>query len=132
MKNWPGRDGHYPLDLIAQWLRSEGPDRPANRRNRADLAEDPDDKLMAGPTSPAMERWRMARADREERRNAEEARQLVRVDVFRASMLAAFAELRKFAERQIKIHGADTEQEWNEAVERFQVALKELTENADT
>ncbi len=60
VQNWraagmPGQRGAWPLGKIAKWLRAEGPWKSAG-----------DDPLMQGENSPALERYREARADKAE------------------------------------------------------------------
>ena len=69
--------------------------------------------------SPALERQRVARAKLLEWELAENEKQLVSVELFRRVMSEAFAEVRKFAERQIKEHGNGTAADWKMVVERF-------------
>jgi len=65
IKNWakqgmPGKPSQYPLDLIAQWLRTEGPGS-----RRAKLSEE---ELLLGMSSdsPQLERLRAAKAEEAE------------------------------------------------------------------
>lgn len=117
MPAWPGTPEHYALDKIARWLRNEGPDRPANRRARGDLSPEVTE-------SPATERWRAARARREERKDAEEAKQVIRVDVFRTSVTAAMAEIRSFAERQIRQTGERAADDWACTISKVEQAIR--------
>ncbi len=66
----PGRKGNYPLDEIVQWLRNQGPWR------RFQVNGDGDDPMLAAGDSPALERYRNARADLSELELAEKRQQL--------------------------------------------------------
>jgi len=61
VKGWrasgmPGQPGRYPLADISRWLRAEGPWRPR-------IAADGDELLVSGSDSPALERYRQAKAE---------------------------------------------------------------------
>lgn len=82
---------------------------------------DPDG--FSAANSPALERQREARAKLLEWDLAERKKQLMSVDLFRTATLAAFANVRAFAERQIKAHGNGTADDWAETIERFERTL---------
>lgn len=57
-RGMPGESGAWPLDRIAQWRH----DRDiADKRRAVSLGSD-EDPLLSGPVSPALERFREARA----------------------------------------------------------------------
>jgi len=81
--------------------------------------------LPPGPSdSPAMERWRAARADWAELDLAERRGQVVSVQLIQEAIKEAFVPLRRFAEQQIKEHGNGTADAWAEAVDLFSKELE--------
>ena len=113
----------------------DAPDAPRNEDgsyNASDLVawfvERSSDDPMAGivESTPALERWRLARARQAEDDLAIRRRDLVEGDVLDEATGRAFTPIRRFAEEQIKEHGGGTEAAWAEAVEQFRRELESI------
>ena len=113
----PGERGQYDLKACFEWWLVHGPARRGKGRPKGDGDYDP---LMDSPEdTPALERWRLARAKDAEISLAERQQQLITVELFRRMIDVAFVPLRQFAEEQIREHGNGTADAWAEAVDRF-------------
>jgi hypothetical protein len=99
-------DGSYDIRAVVQSL--------IKAQDEADI------EAAEGISSPALERWRLARAKDAEITLAERQRQIVSVELFQRMTAAAFVPLRRFAEEQIREHGNGTADAWAEAVEEFE------------
>lgn len=114
VKNWakqgmPGEPGAYDLVEIARWLFTVGPWKP-------DIPDDP--LLEGGGDSPALERYRLARAELVEYELAEKRRNMLSREVVRVTLGRWAAILRQCGERLGKRFGS-------EAVETFNDSLAE-------
>jgi hypothetical protein len=108
------RPGEYDLKACFDWYILHGPGR---RRGR--VSDEYDPLMDVDDNTPALERWRLARAQAAELDLAERHGQIVSVELFQEAMQAAFGPLRRFAEQQIIEHGNGTANAWTEAVEQF-------------
>lgn len=103
----PRRDGRYDLDEIEGWRSARIPDDT--------------DPLLSGPgTSPALERYREARAklaelDLEQRRG-----RLVDIGDLRERISMLASHLRKAAERIERLHGPDPKRILDEALDEVE------------
>lgn len=77
------KDGKYDVQAIAEWIiKSEETTPKMRQKANAFLGiEDGEDELMAGD-SPALERYRLAKAKREELKLAQERKELVELDAY--------------------------------------------------
>jgi hypothetical protein len=116
----PGERGQYDLKACFEWWLIHGPGRRGKGRPPKGEAGDEYDPLMdVQDDTPALERWRLARARDAELSLAERQKQIVSVELFQRMTEAAFLPLRRFAEEQIREHGNGTADAWAEAVEQF-------------
>lgn len=98
-RGMPGKPNAYRLDLIAQWLRTEGPWRQHIKV---------DDPLLAdGADSPGLERYRLAKAALAELDLAERQHQLVSVERLREQLLRWAVILKRLGQRVQKRWGPD-------------------------
>jgi phage terminase Nu1 subunit (DNA packaging protein) len=107
--------GEYDLKACFDWYIVHGPGRRKGR-----VSDEYDPLMDVEDNTPALERWRMARAKSAELDLAERQGQIVSVQLFQEVMQAAFIPLRRFAESQIKEHGNGTADAWAEAVDLFE------------
>ena len=108
------RPGQYDLKACFDWYIINGPGRRKGR-----ISDDYDPLMDVDADTPALERWRLARAKSSELDLAERRGEIVSVELFQQVMQSAFVPLRRFAEQQIKEHGNGTADAWAEAVELF-------------
>ncbi|NQT37806.1 MAG: hypothetical protein HQ581_09975 [Planctomycetes bacterium] len=114
----PGDRGQYDLKACFEWWLIHGPGRRG--KGRPPKGGDEFDPLMdVQDDTPALERWRLARAMDAELSLGERQKQIVSVELFQRMSEAAFLPLRRFAEEQIREHGNGTADAWTEAVEQF-------------
>ena len=95
----PGKSGRYPLGKIARWLRTQGPWRAKMLAG--------DDLLMQGDDSPALERFRAARASQEELKLAEMDGSLCNVEYLNSICEMYFRRFAKTAEALRKQFGEE-------------------------
>lgn len=90
----------------------------------ARLAADPtsDDPLMSGPDSPALERFRTARAGLAERDLAERDKELVKGGLLSQALRAGINALRATGDRLIRKFGNECGDIFNEGVNEFEAA----------
>jgi len=89
----------------------------------------PDDPLMAGGTSPALERYRLGRATMVEMDIAERERGLVKGEAIRAAVLAGVGAMRAAGDRLSLLAGNEAADIYNEGVAEFEAAaLRALEE----
>ena len=102
-----------PVDLIAfvQWTYQF-----LAERSRQLMADPDGDELLSGPSSPALERYRVARAIAAERANSVASRELLPRAIVRTCHEAIAARLRWFGEH-LRSSGED------EIADRFQQVL---------
>lgn len=108
----PGRPGHYDLDAIAAWKIA----RPRDPQRLAALAEDP---LMKGHGSPALERYREARAKMAELDFQRESGQVVDVEAWRADASRLADILRRASEVLQAQFGPDAEKILQDALDEW-------------
>ena len=133
----------FPADLIITWLITEGPWRrrvdPADRAVREVDTKPPadanQDAMMVAPVNtPAMERYRNAKAELAEMEVAEKKRQLIRVDSASLMLVAFLGRLFKQVERFDRasiLTGREAAIELREAItDAYDVAARRLEENA--
>tara|TARA_Y100000310_G_scaffold310557_1_gene355935 strand:+ start:1217 stop:1744 length:528 start_codon:yes stop_codon:yes gene_type:complete len=121
--NWakrgmPGKRGTYRLDVIAQWLRNEGPWKRYETKN--------DDPLLVDDgESDALERYRLAKAKHAELDLDERRGELVDTGKHR-DILSRWAQiLRQFGERLGKSHGSDAAMSFNDTLEECDRILED-------
>ena len=131
----------YPADEILTWLITEGPWRKRvdaaelTSASTATAADANQDALLAAPiNTPALERYRTAKAELAEIEVAKERRQLVRSSSVITVLVAIFSWLNKLVERFSRL-GTITGREAAAAVremiaESWDVAKRELQRNA--
>lgn len=112
------RPGEYDLKACFDWYILHGPGR-----RKGKVSDEYDPLMDVDENTPALERWRLARAQGAELDLAERRGKIVSVDLFQEVMQAAFAPLRRFAEQQIIEHGNGTADAWSEAVDLFEKEL---------
>ena len=114
----------YPVIEIMQWLRTEGSWRPGLRS--AGSVPDDDELLMIGEAdSPALERYRLARAKTAELDLAQRNEELVSVDLMRNLLLRMATELRQNCiEALVSRYGPDAGEIVNRALEGFRSTLE--------
>lgn len=117
----PGDRGQYNLKSCFEWWLIHGPGRRGKGRppGKNGLGDEFDPLMEVEDSTPALERWRLARAKDAEISLAERRGEIVSVELFQRVVEAAFVPLRRFAEEQIKEHGNGTADAWTEAVEQF-------------
>jgi hypothetical protein len=122
--NWakrgmPGRRGTYRLDVIAHWLRQEGPWKQHAKPN--------DDPLLNDDgQSDALERYRLAKAKHAELDLDERRSELVDTSKHR-DILSRWAQIiRRFGERLAKSYGNDAAVSLNDTLEECDRLLKEF------
>lgn len=87
-----------------------------------------EDPLMNGGDSPALERYRAARASIEERRLAQMDRTLVDLELLTEAMRPAIRGMRSAGDQLARKFGNDAAEIHNEAVDRFEQALHTAAE----
>ena len=115
VKNWakqgmPGTRGSYRLDLVAQWLRRDG---PWQRWDRGSESADP---LLAEGDSPALERYRLAKAKLAELDLENRKGDLIEVAKCRDLLARWAVVLRRMGERLAKRYGNDASLTVNESL----------------
>jgi phage terminase Nu1 subunit (DNA packaging protein) len=123
VKNWakqrmPGKPRAYRLDKIAIWLRTEGPGSKAIR-----LADDP---LLAEGDSPALERYRLAKAKHAELDLEHRRGELIDRDKCRDVLSRWGTVIRKMGDRLSKRFGLEANQMVGEAIDECQSIVKRL------
>lgn len=109
----PGK-GRTATTIYAPSVVSIHTERALRRAGRAD--EDP---LHTGPASPQLERWRKARAAREEVELLARMRELQSLADVRAGVLAICTAARRYAERMIQLFGQVPGEDWNETCQQM-------------
>jgi phage terminase Nu1 subunit (DNA packaging protein) len=99
VKNWakqglPGERGRFDLAEVIPWLRTNG---PCNHVRKAVAGDD--DELLSGESSPALERYRLARAQSAELDLEERKRALLSRETVRAVLIRWGAIFRRIGER---------------------------------
>jgi phage terminase Nu1 subunit (DNA packaging protein) len=82
-----------------------------------------DDEIDAGPMSPALERWRLARAKSAEVELLRHLGELEAVAQLRSVHLEVLAHVRRFAERMIKTFGTVPAEDWEETTSQIDSAI---------
>lgn len=123
VKNWskqgmPGQRGSWRLDLIAQWLRTDG---PWKRWDKA--TEDP---LLADGDSPALERYRLAKAKHAELDLENRKGELIEVEKARDIFARWAVLIRRMGERLSKRFGPDAAATVNETLSECRSAVMEI------
>ena len=128
----PGERRQYDLKACFEWWLIHGPGRRGKGRPPKGGVGDEFDPLMdVQDDTPALERWRLARAQSAELDLAERQTQIISVELFQRMTGAAFIPLRRFAEEQIKEHGNGTADAWTEAVEEFTKEIESVIRQPD-
>lgn len=126
VKRWradgmPGKPKAYVLHEISNWLRTDGPWKP-HARPQAIPGDDP---LLADGDSPALERYRLAKAkhaelDLEHRRSQLIDREKCRIVLSRWAVV-----IRRMGEKLARRHGNDAAETVNQALEECQSIVTE-------
>lgn len=130
VKNWakqrmPGHAKHYPLNEIAQWLRTEGPGSSKYR----DCNEDP---MLAGGTSPQLERYRAAQASLAELRLSRERGELLSRDRARDVFGRWASIIRRLGERLGRKFGSEAALAVDDALDECSHSVNELDSDKNT
>lgn len=134
MRSLTQKDAAWLVGLTDRQLRN-CPDCPRLPSGRYDaqqvvawhMERQTDDPMVAagGQSSPALERWRLARAVDSEIATLKRAGEIESVAVVWQQAKEAFDPCRMFAERMIRDHGADAAEAWNNVVEQSRaIAMK--------
>jgi hypothetical protein len=102
------KDRSYDLTVLVPWYLGRQGDR---------------DEVDAGPPSAALERWRTARAQREEIELLVRLGELGPASELRSVHLEVLAHCRRFAERQIRSFGAVVAEDWSETTEQIDASI---------
>lgn len=128
VKRWcsigcPGETGRYEVvPAIVQWLRTEGPWKPKKASD-----EEIDPLLSSDVPTPALERYRTARAKREELAYEKECRTVLPVEEVRESFAGAAGHLRKLGESLAKQFGPAAQKMLNDGLaEYIQIIAKKF------
>jgi hypothetical protein len=121
VKNWakqgmPGKKGNWSLDLIAQWLRADGPWK----------RWDDDPLLGEGGDSPSLERYRLAKAKLAELDLEMRKGQLIERDKARDIFGRWAVLVRRMGERLGKRFGPDAAATVNETLESCRAAVMDV------
>lgn len=108
-KNMPGAPKAYRLDKIAQWLRTEG---PGSSRIQAS-----DDPLLGEGESPALERYRLAKAQHAELDLEERRGNLIDKSKCRDVLSMWAGVIRKLGESIGRRFGVEAHREINDALD---------------
>jgi phage terminase Nu1 subunit (DNA packaging protein) len=127
VKNWakqkmPGKPKGYRLDHIAIWLRTEGPGSKA-------LRVQSDDPLLEDGDSPALERYRLAKAKLAELDLETRKGQLIERDKARDIFSRWAVLVRRMGERLAKRFGPDAAATVNETLDSCRAAVVEVVES---
>ena len=107
-----GKAGRYDLSAIAQWLRAEGPWRVRVT-----------DPMLGEGDSPALERYRLARAAQEEIKLELLRGTVIPVDCMRERLARLAAVIRHAGEHLGRTHGPEAHAILNEALEEYSEQL---------
>ena len=118
----PGGRGSYRLDLIAQWLRKDG---PWQRWDKTTTGPN-DDPLLDGD-SPALERYRLAKAKHAELDLDLRRGELIEVSRWRDMMIRWSVGIRRMGERLSKRYGNDAAITVNETLEECSSIAEAVT-----
>ena len=121
----PGVPGKYPIPKIVQWLRNEGPWRPKAK------SDDDGDPLLAEGDSPALERYRNAKAELAEIDVAERKKILVSIDKLKPVFLRWATTIRRCGEWLGKRWGNEAAEALNDALAECQRVVDDELGNAD-
>ena len=126
VKRWrsegmPGKTGNYILHDISKWLRTEG---PWKRFERATPSLD--DPLLAEGDSPALERYRLAKAKHAELDLEHRRGELIDRDKCRDVLSRWGTVIRKMGDRLSKRFGLEANQMVGEAIDECQSIVKRL------
>ena len=124
VKTWrsqgmPGEPGHYPMPEICEWLRSDGP--WADRKKYPPTESD--DPLLDGD-SPALERYRLAKAKHAELDLEARKSELIERDKCRDVLARWATVIRRMGERLAKRHGKDAATSVNRSLEECERIIK--------
>lgn len=123
-KGMPGTNGRYVMREIAVWLRSDG---PWAQHQKATQIPSEDDPLLAGD-SPALERYRLAKAKHAELDLEARKHELIERDKCRDILARWAIIIRRMGERLAKRHGKDAARSVNRSLEECErIIEKELT-----
>lgn len=122
----PGTRGAYDLKACFDWWLIHGPGRRGKGRPPKGAGDEYDPLMDVQDDTPALERWRLARAQSAELDLAERQHQIVSVESFQRMVDAAFVPLRRFAEEQIKEYGNGAADAWMEAVDEFRQEIESV------
>lgn len=133
VKRWrsegmPGKNGCYVLGEISAWLRTEGPWKP-HAKPQSIPGDDP---LLADGDSPALERYRLAKAKHAELDLEERRARLIDREKCREVLARWAAEIRLMGERLAKQHGNEAAETVNDALDECKsIVIESLSETGD-
>jgi hypothetical protein len=94
-------------------------------------ADDPDGIFFEGPDSPALERWRIARAKLAERDVDEREGTVIRINLMRDALRAGTTAMRATGDRLTRGYGNEAGEIFNEGVAEFEAAAIRVIRQAD-
>jgi len=118
----PGRPKEYILQDVSKWLRTEGPWKPYHKPEPA--ASSPDDPLLAGGDSPALERYRLAKAKHAELDLEQRKGELIDKEKCRDVLARWGNVIRKMGDRLSKRFGIEANQMVSEAIDECESVVK--------
>ena len=121
----PGRKGRYDLVEIVAWLRNEGPWRS---RPSAPTADDP---LLADGDSPALERYRLAKAKHAELDLEHRKNELLDKEKCRQLFTRWAHVMRRMGDRLTKRYGVDANHMVIEAIDECHSIVKGEVDGGD-
>jgi phage terminase Nu1 subunit (DNA packaging protein) len=133
VKRWrsegmPGSPRDYVLQDISKWLRSDGPWKPYQRSEIP--AVQSDDPLLADGDSPALERYRLAKAKHAELDLEQRKGELIDKEKCRDVLARWGSTIRKMGDRISKRFGIEANQMVSEAIDECESIVRALA-NAD-
>lgn len=114
----PGEKGRYSVSAFVEWARE-------NKWSAADV-----DPLLGGPDSPALERFRAARANLAELELQERQRTFIPIDELLPTLLDGAGVIRQAGEALGREYGAEAQRVINDAVSEFVAGLDQLGEGS--
>lgn len=134
VKQWradgmPGKPGKYVLNTVSNWLRTDGPWKPYTRASAA--ASTTEDPLLADGDSPALERYRLAKAKHAELDLEQRKGDLIDKEKCRDVLGRWGAIIRKMGDRVSKRFGTEANQMIRESLDECESIVRGL-QDADS
>jgi phage terminase Nu1 subunit (DNA packaging protein) len=126
VKRWrsegmPGKSQQWVLKDISHWLRTDGPWRQ-NAKAPVPIGED---LLLSEGDSPALERYRLAKAKHAELDLEHRKGELIEVTPCREALARWAVLIRRMGERLAKRYGNDASEMVNESLEECRAVVRE-------